>query len=120
MKERLESVLARDVSRETLDRLEVYESLLCDEATRQNLVSRGTLDHFWDRHILDSAQLLRFNPRPGASWVDIGSGAGLPGIVLAILTDGPVTLVDAIITDSAIKTEDKTRFEDAGIEVLIA
>jgi 16S rRNA (guanine527-N7)-methyltransferase len=60
----------------------------------QNLVAESTLDDIWDRHILDSAQLVRFEPRPGASWVDIGSGAGLPGIVIAALVLGPVTLVE--------------------------
>lgn len=94
MREQLEIVLGRDVSRETLEKLEGYEALLRDEAARQNLVSRGTLDDLRSRHILDSAQLLRFEPRLGASWVDIGSGAGLPGIVLAILAKGPVTLVE--------------------------
>ena len=63
-------------------------------AQRQNLVSASTLDQLWERHILDSAQLVRFEPRPGASWVDIGSGAGLPGIVIACLVDGPGTLVE--------------------------
>jgi len=48
----------------------------------------------WERHILDSAQLLRFQESPDVSWVDIGSGAGLPGIVIACLTDAPVTLVE--------------------------
>jgi 16S rRNA (guanine527-N7)-methyltransferase len=67
---------------------------LREEATRQNLVSASTLSSLWDRHILDSAQLVRFEPRPGASWVDIGSGGGLPGIVIACIVDGPVMLVE--------------------------
>ncbi|MES2120047.1 MAG: 16S rRNA (guanine(527)-N(7))-methyltransferase RsmG [Pseudomonadota bacterium] len=94
MKGQLEGILGHDVSRETLDRLELYETMLREEAARHNLVSRGTLDQLRDRHVLDSAQLLRFEPRPGASWIDIGSGAGLPGIVLAILGERPVTLVE--------------------------
>ena len=61
---------------------------------RQNLVSAATLERVWDRHILNSAQLVRFEPHAGASWVDIGSGAGLPGIVIACLVEGPVTLVE--------------------------
>jgi 16S rRNA (guanine527-N7)-methyltransferase len=61
---------------------------------RQNLVAASTFDHLWDRHILDSAQLVRFEPRAGASWVDIGSGAGLPGIVIACVVEGPVTLIE--------------------------
>ena len=51
------------------------------------IVHHPTLEHFWDRHILDSAQLVRFEPGIGASWVDVGSGAGLPGIVIACLVD---------------------------------
>ena len=90
----LERAAGRPVSRETFDRLEAYVALLRDENGRQNLVSTATLDNVWERHILDSAQLVRFEPRPGASWGDVGSGAGLPGIVIACLVDGPVTLIE--------------------------
>ena len=69
-------------------------ALLREENARQNLVSPATLDSVWERHILDSAQLLRFEPRPGARWLDIGSGAGLPGLVIALLTNGPLTLAE--------------------------
>lgn len=86
--------LPPDVSRETLQKLERYASLLRGENARQNLVSAATLDGLWERHILDSAQLVRFETRPGASWVDIGSGAGLPGVVIALLVTGPVLLVE--------------------------
>ena len=94
MIERLAAAAGRDVSRQTSDRLERYANLLREENERQNLVSRGTLNALWERHILDSAQLVRFEPRSGASWVDIGSGAGLPGIVIACLVEGQVTLVE--------------------------
>jgi 16S rRNA (guanine527-N7)-methyltransferase len=94
VKHRLAEVAGRDVSRETIERLEAYVALLTEESRRQNLVSVSTLGDIWDRHILDSAQLIRFEPHPGASWVDIGSGAGLPGIVIACLVDGPVALVE--------------------------
>lgn len=80
-----------DVSRET--RLAAFVDLLRDEAARQNLVSPSTLSEIWARHIVDSAQLLDHGD-PGGLWLDIGSGAGLPGIVLAILRDGPVELVE--------------------------
>jgi 16S rRNA (guanine527-N7)-methyltransferase len=92
--ERLEQVAGRPVSRETFERLEAYTALLREENARQNLVSASTVDRLWDRHILDSAQLVRFEPQPGASWLDVGSGAGLPGIVIACLVDGPITLVE--------------------------
>ena len=90
----LERAVGRPVSRETLDRLDVYAALLREGNERQNLVSGATLGSLWERHILDSAQLARFEPRPGSSWVDIGSGAGLPGVVLACLIGGPLTLVE--------------------------
>ena len=91
---RLAEVARRDVSRETLEKLEAYSALLREESERQNLVSATTLSSLWDRHILDSAQLVRFEPHNGASWVDIGSGAGLPGIVIACLVTGPLALIE--------------------------
>jgi 16S rRNA (guanine527-N7)-methyltransferase len=92
--DRLAQAAGRDVPRETIEKLEAYEALLREENTRQNLVAASTFDHLWDRHILDSAQLVRFEPRAGASWVDIGSGAGLPGIVIACVVEGPVMLIE--------------------------
>jgi 16S rRNA (guanine527-N7)-methyltransferase len=94
MKDRLEQAIGRPVPRETLERLSRYVELLSEESRRQNLISAATLNAVWDRHILDSAQLVRFVPKPGATWVDIGSGAGLPGIVIACVLEGPVTLVE--------------------------
>ena len=85
---------ARDVSRETFERLETYVGILSTESHRQNLIAPSTLEAVWERHILDSAQLLRFVPRRKASWVDIGSGAGLPGMVIALLSEGPITLIE--------------------------
>jgi 16S rRNA (guanine527-N7)-methyltransferase len=91
---RVEQVAGRPVSRETFEKLECYVGLLRVENARQNLVSATTIDEAWNRHILDSAQLVRYEPRAGASWLDIGSGAGLPGIIIACLVEGPVTLVE--------------------------
>jgi 16S rRNA (guanine527-N7)-methyltransferase len=84
-----------DVPRETLERLDAFAALLRKENERQNLVSRSTLDTLWVRHIADSAQLLTHAPSPEASWLDLGSGAGFPGLVLTLLHQGPVTLVEA-------------------------
>ena len=83
-----------DVPRETMARLDLFVDLLREENERQNLVSRGSVDHLWSRHITDSAQLLRFSPTPDASWVDLGTGAGFPGLIVAALHQGPVTLVE--------------------------
>jgi 16S rRNA (guanine527-N7)-methyltransferase len=94
MIQRLEQAAGRPVSRETFERLEAYVALLVEENRRQNLVAAATLEHVWDRHIVDSAQLIRFEPHVGSSWLDIGSGAGLPGIVVACLVHGNVTLAE--------------------------
>ncbi len=83
-----------DVPRETMARLDAFAGLLREENERQNLVSRASLDQLWLRHIADSAQLLRFAPSPMASWVDLGSGAGFPGLIVAAVHRGPVTLVE--------------------------
>lgn len=94
MIERLSAAAGFDVPRETFARLEVYSELLRAESSRQNLVSASTLSSLWERHLLDSAQLVKFAPDRNSSWVDIGSGAGLPGIVIALLVEGPVLLVE--------------------------
>jgi 16S rRNA (guanine527-N7)-methyltransferase len=94
MIERLEEVSGANVSRETVARLAMYAELLQNEARRQNLVSASTLGSLWERHLLDSAQLVKFAPNLQSSWVDIGSGAGLPGIVIAVMTPGPILLVE--------------------------
>ena len=75
-------------------RLDAFTDLLREENQRQNLVSKASLDHVWLRHIADSAQLLAFAPSPTASWIDLGSGAGFPGLVVAALHKGAVTLVE--------------------------
>ena len=92
--ESLPAILGADVPRETQERLERYVALLVEENERQNLVAESTIKDIWVRHIADSAQIVRFVPRPDSSWLDIGSGAGLPGIVVALLTEGPMTLVE--------------------------
>lgn len=86
-----------NVSRETLDALETFVAFLKREAESQNLISASTLDHIWSRHIVDSAQLLLFTNRSAMQtrWLDLGSGAGFPGLVIALLTDYRVTLVES-------------------------
>lgn len=92
MIERLKQIIGRDVPRETFAKIEAYAALLIEESRKQNLISASTVDQLWERHLLDSAQLIRLGIN--GSWSDIGSGAGLPGIVIAILTGAPVTLVE--------------------------
>ena len=76
-----------NVSRETFLRLKEYEKLLFKWNAKINLVSRSTLDNFWNRHVLDSAQFLSSVSEKAGKWVDLGSGGGLPGLVVAILSD---------------------------------
>ena len=85
------------VSRETLEALEAFVAFLKREAESQNLISASTLDHIWSRHIVDSAQLLLFTDTsaPPSNWLDLGSGAGFPGLVIALLTNHHVTLVES-------------------------
>jgi 16S rRNA (guanine527-N7)-methyltransferase len=73
-----------DVSRETVVRLETYAALLRQWQKAVNLVAVSTLDAVWQRHFADSAQLLTLAPK-ARRWVDLGSGAGFPGLVIAIL-----------------------------------
>ena len=84
------------VPRETFARLDQLRTLIIDEAQRQNLISASTIDHFWARHIVDSAQLLPLvgEALPGA-WLDLGTGAGFPGLVVAILANRPIILVES-------------------------
>lgn len=84
-----------DVSRETWERLDDFEALLRQESETQNLVSRATLDHLRLRHVADSAQLLRFAPAKSSTWLDLGSGAGFPGLIAAALSKHRLTLVES-------------------------
>lgn len=78
------------------DRFRLLTELLQVENARQNLVSATTMEAVWVRHIADSAQLLKHVPRETSSWMDLGSGAGFPGLVIAILRSGvEVSLVES-------------------------
>ena len=74
-----------NVSRETLTKLMAYQALLGKWQQSVNLVGPNTLAHFWQRHAADSAQILRHAPDTARVWLDLGSGGGLPGLVLAIM-----------------------------------
>lgn len=81
------------VSRETL--LDRFATILRREAAQQNLIAASTLDSLWARHLVDSAQLVPLANGAGRGvWLDVGSGAGLPGLVVAILLDRPIVLVE--------------------------
>jgi len=90
-----------NVSRETYSKLERYCQALQEWQQKFNLVSKSTLDNAWERHFLDSAQLYALMPESAKSLADLGSGAGFPGMVLAIMANAKapclkVTLVESI------------------------
>jgi 16S rRNA (guanine527-N7)-methyltransferase len=89
----MSSVNFGDVPRETSLKLETFGRLLLEENSRQNLISKSSESELQIRHLEDSAQLLHLAPAD-VRWLDIGSGAGLPGLVLAILGVRSITLVE--------------------------
>jgi len=74
-----------NVSRETIERLDQYESLLQKWNPAINLIGKSTLNDVWTRHFLDSAQAFKIANRPAGHWVDIGTGGGFPGAVVATI-----------------------------------
>lgn len=78
--------LADRVSRETMEMLEQYHSLLLQWQKTINLVAPSTLDSAWFRHFVDSAQLFDLAPKTATHWLDLGSGAGFPGLVIAAMS----------------------------------
>ena len=97
---------APDVSRETSERLEILVALLRKWSPRINLVGRATLDDTWTRHVLDSAQIFELAPKGARDWLDMGSGGGFPGLVIAALAaekapEMAVTLVESDVRKCA-------------------
>jgi 16S rRNA (guanine527-N7)-methyltransferase len=80
-----ETIGGLDVSRETMASLRAFEAEVRRWTPAVNLVSRGSLADLWDRHIEDSAQIFRACPPDARLWLDLGSGGGFPGLVIAIL-----------------------------------
>jgi len=83
------------VSRETMARFEIYADLLRKWQKAIGLVGASTLPDLWRRHFLDSAQLYDLAPEQARNWVDIGTGAGFPGLVLAIMGAQEVHLIES-------------------------
>jgi 16S rRNA (guanine527-N7)-methyltransferase len=75
-------------------RMADFVELVIAESTRQNLIAPSTLDAIWSRHIVDSAQLIGFAASQEGDWLDIGTGAGFPGLVVAALSERRVLLVE--------------------------
>jgi len=113
---------ATGVSRETCDRLAAHEALLRRWQRAINLVARDSLRDPWRRHYLDSAQLAPLIPERAARLVDIGSGAGFPGLILALVTGRTVDLVEsdgrkcAFLREAARVTEAPVRVHEGRID----
>ena len=105
------------VSRETVDKLTLYVQLLHLWNGRINLISRGDEALVWERHIEDSLQLLSLMPETTTDAVDVGSGAGFPGLVLAIASGVPFTLIESDVRKSAFLRE-AVRITNAPARVL--
>lgn len=79
-----------------IERLDRFVTLLSEENDRQNLVSKTSLPQVWRRHVADSAQLLLYVPRETAPWLDLGTGAGFPGLIVAAMRpDWDVRLIES-------------------------
>jgi len=105
------------VSRETFERLRIFSDLLIKWNPHINLVSKTTVDDLWTRHFRDSAQLLRLCDHSAEHWVDLGSGGGFPGLVIAAMQDEPdaprrVTLIES---DTRKATFIRTVIREAGL-----
>jgi len=112
--------LPENVSRETVERLETYAALLEKWNPKINLVSRSSVEDLWTRHIVDSVQVWEAAPKSG-TWVDLGSGGGFPGLVIAILAagepDGPqITLIESDQRKAAFL---RTVARETGIDVTV-
>lgn len=86
-----------DISEALWTKLEKFLDLLRDEMQRQNLISKASAEHIWARHVVDSAQLLLHAPedQKGSIWLDLGTGAGFPGIIIALLSPYKVHMVES-------------------------
>ena len=94
------------VSRETITSLEKYEELLINANNSLNLIGKSTIPEIWNRHFLDSFQLIDFIGKNEKSLIDIGSGAGFPGIVLAVaLLDRKIPIKLKLVEKSPKKTK---------------
>lgn len=112
---------AFDVSRETLARLDAYAALLGKWNPAINLVSKSTLPELWSRHFADSAQLFDLADPSAATWADLGSGGGFPGLVVALLAaeKRPRLHVTCVESDRRKATFLATVARETGVEVAV-
>jgi len=93
--EREEFLQTLGVSREAINKFDRYAEMLFEWNQKFNLVAKSTLEHTWRRHFLDSAQLIKLIPKDVRVLVDLGSGAGFPGLVLSLLGTPEVHLIES-------------------------
>lgn len=111
--------LGLTVPRETIARLETHRRLLAEWSERMNLVGPNELELFWSRHALDSAQLIKFASQ-AKRWVDLGSGAGFPGLVVAaFLADQPDTAMHLVESTGKKAAFLRSVAEEAGLPVKV-
>lgn len=106
-----------NVSRETLARLMTYETTLRKWNPRINLVAQSTLDDLWARHFMDSAQVFDLRPEGATTWLDLGTGGGFPGVIVAILAaqKAPDLHVTCVESDTRKATFLRTVLRETGV-----
>ncbi|KIC36292.1 16S rRNA (guanine(527)-N(7))-methyltransferase RsmG [Leisingera sp. ANG-M7] len=109
-----------NVSRETMQRLEIFDTVIRKWNPKINLVSRSSLDLLWTRHIADSVQVFRCVETP-CHWVDIGSGGGFPGLVVAILAadEAPQMRITLIESDQRKSAFLRTAARECGASLTV-
>ena len=100
---RNEFIKSLNVSRETLKGFYEYKTLLSKWNEKINLVSKHTLEDIWQRHFLDSGQIIKNVEALGKRWVDVGSGAGFPGLVVALLLRDRKIDCDLVLVEKNLK-----------------
>lgn len=108
-----------NVSRETMERLKTFDATLQKWNPRINLVSKSTIPDLWSRHILDSIQVFEAVEQPIGRWVDIGSGGGLPGVIVAICAaeKAPELNITLIESDQRKSAFLRTAARECGIKI---
>jgi 16S rRNA (guanine527-N7)-methyltransferase len=110
-----------NVSRETIAKLEQYAALVVRWNPHINLVSKSTIPDIWNRHIVDSVQLFQYAGSKLENWLDIGSGGGFPGVVMAVIAQekAPLTRFTFIESDQRKATFLRTAARELGLLVNI-
>lgn len=106
-----------DISYETIEKLETFQKLVQKWNKAINLVSEADIQNLWKRHILDSLQLTQYIDNKKIHIVDIGSGAGFPGIVLSIAGIAKVTLIEADLR-KCIFLEKAAKISDNNVQII--